>query len=109
MKKVSLFVFAGLMALASFACATKTGTPVEYSKACDAENEKKYIEVTGFLDDGGSMFCSNTGGGPVRCGFKLLENPGAGKGFTADIPQGTLANTVEKLDRGYKKEDIKGP
>lgn len=85
----------------------QTGTPVEYSKACSVENDKKYIEVSGFLNDKGGVYCSNTGGGPVRCGFKLLENPTTEKGFSADIEQGTWANNVEKLQSGYKKEDIK--
>jgi hypothetical protein len=87
-------------------CAQQTGTPVEYAKACDVENEKKYIEVSGYLNDKGGVFCSNTGGGPVRCGFKVFESPGE-KGFSADIEQGSGANTVEKLQSGYKKEDIK--
>lgn len=107
MKKAFLLVFVGVIGLATPACATKTGIPVEYSNACDAGNEKKYIEVSGYLTDGKSVYCSNTGGGPVRCGYKLLESPTSEKGFTADIEQGTGANSVEKLERGYKKEDIK--
>jgi hypothetical protein len=102
------FIPAIIFACCMFAAAcNQTGTPVEYARACDVENEKTYIEVSGFLDDKGGVFCSNTGGGPVRCGFKLLENPGAEKGFSADIEQGTWANNVEKLQSGYKKEDIK--
>jgi hypothetical protein len=104
MKKL---IFVCVIAIAAAGCATKTGVPVEYSKACEVENEKKYIEVSGFLNDKGGVFCSNTGGGPVRCGFKLLENPTAEKGFSADIVQGSGANEVEKLERGYKREDIK--
>jgi hypothetical protein len=100
-------IFLTIIAITAAGCATKTGVPVEYSKACEVENEKKYIEVSGFLNDKGGVFCSNTGGGPVRCGFKLLENPTAEKGFSADIEQGTGSNTVEKLLSGYKKEDIK--
>jgi hypothetical protein len=88
-------------------CVQQTGTPAEYATACDVENEKKYIEVSGYLNDKGGVFCSNTGGGPVRCGFKVLENPSGEKGFSADIEQGSSANTVEKLQSGYKKEDIK--
>jgi hypothetical protein len=102
-----LFVLTVVM-LAGAGCATKTGEPVEYSKACSMDNDKKYIEVSGYLNDTGGVFCSNTGGGPVRCGFKVLDNPSsAQKGFSADIEQGTGANSVEKLGSGYKKEDIK--
>jgi hypothetical protein len=89
------------------ACEQQTGTPVEYAQACDAANEKKYVEVVGYLDAKGSVFCSNTGGGPVRCGLKLLSAPGAGDGFTADIVQGSFSNSVEKFESSYKNEDIK--
>lgn len=88
-------------------CTQQTGVPVEFSKACSIENEKKYIEVSGFLNPGGSVFCSNIGGGNVKCGVKFTENPGDEKGFNADIEQGTWANNIEKLERGYKREDIK--
>ena len=84
----------------------KTGVPVEFSKACSLENEKKYIEVSGFLNDKGGVFCSNIGG-RMDCGFKLTENPNDEKSITADIEQGTWANNVEKLERSYKTEDIK--
>lgn len=85
----------------------KTGVPIEYSKACSIENDKTYIEVSGFLDDKGGVFCSNTGGGPVRCGFKFLETPTSETSFSADIERGTWANNVEQLKSGYKREDIK--
>ncbi|HLA95905.1 MAG TPA: hypothetical protein VK612_09305, partial [Pyrinomonadaceae bacterium] len=99
-------IFAALVGLFAIACNT-TGTPVEFAKACDIENEKKTIEVSGFLDDKGSLFCSNIGGGNVKCGFRLMENKGDEKTIGADIEQGSSANNVEKLGSGYKKEDIK--
>jgi hypothetical protein len=104
--KKSLILILGFVCIFVTAC-NKTGVPVEFSKACSIENEKKYIEVSGFLDDKGGVFCSNIGGGNVKCGFKLLENPGSEKSIGADIEQGTWANNVEELPRGYKKEDIK--
>ena len=105
MKRYSVLILT-LVCLAFSAC-NQTGTPVEYARACDVENEKKYIEVVGYLDDKGGLFCSNTGGGPVRCGFKLLETLGAEKGFSADIETGTWGNNVEKPKSGYKREDLK--
>ena len=97
-----------ILALSFFVSACNTvGVPVELSKACSMDYDKKVVEVSGFLDDKGGVFCSNIGGGNVKCGFKLLENPGSEKTMTADIEQGTWANNVEKLERGYKKEDIK--
>lgn len=105
MKKLLISVIA-FLCLAAAGCNT-TGIPVEHAKACDAENDGKTLEVSGFLSDKGSLFCSNTGGGPVRCGFKLLANPSDEKGFSADIETGSGANTVEKPTSGYKKEDLK--
>lgn len=97
-----------MVALAAFAVGcNQTGTPVEYSKACDLENEKKYIEVSGYLSDKGGIFCSNTGGGPMRCGLKLLETPTSEKGFTADLEQGNWANNIEQVPKNYKSENIK--
>ena len=97
-------ILASAIFLAS--CNSK-GEPVELSKACSTDYDKKYVEVGGFLDDKGGVFCSNIGGGDVKCGFKLLESPGGEKAMSADIVQGTWANNVEKLERGYKREDIK--
>jgi hypothetical protein len=94
--------------LLTMACAEPAGVPIEYSKACAAENDKKQIEVSGFLSDRGGVFCSNTGGGPVRCGFGLTETLTSEKiSLSADIERGTSANNVEELARGYKLEDIK--
>lgn len=104
--KNSLILILGFICIFVAAC-NKTGEPVEFSKACSIENEKKYVEVSGFLDDKGGVFCSNIGGGNVKCGFSLRENPGSENAIKADIEQGTWANNVEKLERGYKKEDIK--
>jgi hypothetical protein len=88
------------------AACTKDAVPVELSKVCAADNEKKYISTSGFLDDKGGVFCSSIGG-RMDCGFAVLPAPGGDKVFSADIEQGSGSNEVEKLDRGYKKEDIK--
>jgi hypothetical protein len=84
----------------------KTGTPVEYGKACDAANDNKVIEVAGYIDDAGSLFCSNTGG-PMTCGFKLKQNVGDKQGISIDIQTGSSSNTVEKPSGSYKREDLK--
>lgn len=94
------------LCFAAVGCNT-TGIPVEHAKACDPENDGKTVEVTGFLNDKGGLYCSNTGGGPVRCGFKLLASVGDDKGISADVETGSGANEVEKPSSGYKKEDIK--
>ena len=85
---------------------TKNAVPVELSNVCSIDNEKKYISTSGFLEDKGGVFCSNTGG-RMDCGFAVMAAPGGDKVFSADIEQGSGANEVEKMERGYKKEDIK--
>lgn len=95
-----------LLAICIFPACSTTGVPTEFVNACNPDNEKKTIEVAGVLNQRGSVFCSNTGG-RMECGFDLLESVGSDKKFSADIEQGSGANTVDKLERGYKKEDVK--
>lgn len=87
-------------------CGSTTGVPTEFANACNPDNEKKHIEVSGVLEQRGSVFCSNTGG-RMECGFDLFEAAGSDKKLRVDIEQGSGANTVDKLERGYKKEDVK--
>ncbi|HEV8096253.1 MAG TPA: hypothetical protein VGP71_11020 [Burkholderiales bacterium] len=79
---------------------------MEYAKACALENDKKIVAVSGFLSPGVSVFCSNHGG-RMECGFTFAETADAKKGFSADIEQGSGANTVDKLKSGYRREDVK--
>ena len=98
---------AAVFALLVASCSQpEPGTPVEFSKACALENEKKIIAVSGFLKPAGSVFCSNHGG-RMECGFTLGETADAKKGFNAYIEQGSGANTVDKLKSGYRREDLK--
>jgi hypothetical protein len=94
------------VAMSAIGCGSPKGTSMEFSKACDPANEKQYIEVPGTLADRGSVFCSNTSG-RLECGFDLLEAAGSDKKLRVDIEEGSGANTVTKLERGYKKDDIK--
>ena len=99
---------AAFLCLAAMGCGSSPGTQVEYAKACSAENDKKNIEVSGFLSPRRSVFCSNTGGGPVKCGVNLLETADSAKdNLSADIVQGTGANNIEEVKGSFKKEDIK--
>jgi len=104
MKIIALFL---LIATGTLAGCNSKGEPVEFSKACDQANEKKVVELTGFLRDKGGVFCSNIGGGRLECGFTLTDKLGDDQGIKVEIEQGTGANTVEKLPSGFKKEDIK--
>jgi len=84
----------------------RDAVPTELSTVCSPANEKKYISTSGFLDDKGGVFCSNTGG-RMDCGFAVSAAAGGDRVFSADIEQGGRAGQVEKLPSGYKKEDIK--
>jgi hypothetical protein len=81
------------------------GVPIAFDQACTLGNDKKTIETSGFLDDNGSVFCSNTSG-RMECGFAFKKSPDGKKGFSADIAIGSGANSMDRLERGYKKEDI---
>jgi hypothetical protein len=89
------------------ACGTKMAVPVELSKVCSPDNEKKYVQTSGFLDDKGSIFCSNIGGRRLDCGLDVIASPGGNRVFGAQIEQGSSSSEIEKLPSGYKKEDIK--
>ena len=94
------------IALLAVSC-TKTATPVDLANACAADNEKKYISTTGFLNDGGSIFCSNIGGGRMDCSLDLVASPGGARVLGAEIEQGTGSSEIEKFESGYKKDDLK--
>lgn len=93
------------IALMAVSC-TKQSTPVDLANACAADNEKKYISTTGFLNDGGSIFCSNTGG-RMDCSLDLVASPGGARVLGAEIEQGTGSSEIEKFESGYKKDGLK--
>lgn len=105
MKSFGCFLFA-VVALVLSGCGDVTGEPIEMANACKIENDGKFFQVSGVLAQRGSVFCSNTGG-RMECGFDLLESQGSQNKLRVDIEQGSGANTVGKLERGYKAEDIK--
>ena len=104
MKRTAL-ILTLLLLVFTLGCNT-TGIPTEFANACDPGNDKKTIEVTGILEQRGSVFCSSTGG-RMECGFDLLEAAGSDKKVRVDIEQGSGSNTVDKLESGYKKADVK--
>ncbi len=87
-------------------CSKGPATEVELSKACDPGNEKKYIATTGYLDDHGSIFCSNTGG-RMDCSLDFVASPGSERVFGAEIEEGSGASEIEKIESGYKRDDLK--
>lgn len=105
--KIYLFLALLILALTAFGCGRPTtGVPVEFANACSPENEKKYVETSGFLDSGGGVYCSNRSG-RMECSFNLKESPDGEKKISAYIERGSSANTVEELKSGFKREDIK--
>ena len=102
-----LFGLLVLMPMLLLASCKKDAVSVEISKICAADNEKKYIVTSGYLEDRGSILCSTIGGGPVRCPLDVAVSAGGARVFTADIEEGSSADEIEKLPSGYKKEDIK--
>jgi hypothetical protein len=87
----------------------KPGVLVEFSNACSAENDKKTVEISGYLDGDEGVFCSETvvGGGEYNCAYRLKEKPTDKKGIKANIKEGNSANQSEKLPAGYERKDIK--
>lgn len=73
----------------------KPGVLVEFAKACSVENDKKTVEISGYLDRGDGVNCGEMGG-YSQCLYRLKENPTDKKGIRAGIVQGDSANQAEK-------------
>jgi hypothetical protein len=83
---------------------TKPGVPVEFSKACNAENNNKTVEVSGYLGRGNGVSCGEMGG-YSQCLYRLNEKPTDKDGIKVGIVQGDSANQAENLPIADK--DIK--
>lgn len=104
--KLNFWLAACLAVFFCFGCAPVVGEKVEYAKACDRGNDKKTLEVKGFLDDAGGLFCSNTSG-RMECGFKFKKDLAQKeRGFSADIATGGGANAMDEVKSGYRKSDL---
>jgi hypothetical protein len=55
-------------------CADEKGIPVSFLHACDLQNNDQIIEVSGYISDGGSVYCSNRSGRNEYC-IQLLDSP----------------------------------
>jgi hypothetical protein len=51
-----------LLGVLCVACAAKQGEPMAFPTTCHVEDDGKYVAITGYLTDGGSVYCSDTGG-----------------------------------------------
>jgi hypothetical protein len=74
----------------------KPGVPVEFSKACNAENNNKTVEVSGYLGRGNGVSCGEMGG-YSQCLYRLNEKPTDKDGIKVGIVQGDSANQAEQL------------
>lgn len=96
---VKAAVFACLITLA---CSTlPPAVPVEYANVCKQENDKKRVEVTGYLGLGsGNLYCPSEYG--VRmCYLSFYENPDTKpddehKGITTKIVIGNSGSTMNE-------------
>jgi hypothetical protein len=88
------------------ACAAKQGEQMAFPTTCHDADDGKYVAITGYLTDGGSLYCSNTGG-RMDCNFTLTEKPDGGAKILASIEQGSGASSVEDFGDSYKKSDLK--
>lgn len=98
-----ILVFAAFVFFAG--CAVK-GDPIELSRACVVENDGKNFQIGGVLDTRSSVYCSNRGG-RMECGLDLLESAGSDKRISADIAVGSGSNTMDEVQKSYKKEELK--
>ena len=87
-------------------CTPQQGVPTEFSKACSFENEKKYLEISGYLSPGSAVYCSNRSG-RMDCSYDFRETPTGAKRIGADLEAGTGANTAEEIKSSYTTKDIK--
>src|SRR5215203_833606 len=101
-RSLSILIFA----VVAFGCGGTKGVPADFANACNVDNDAKVLEIGGVLQIRTSIFCSNRGG-RMECPFDFVEAAGSEKKITADIEQGSGANKVDEITRGFKKEDIK--
>ena len=73
-----------LLGILFVACAAKQGEPMAFPTTCNDADDGKYVAITGYLTDGGTLYCSNTGG-RMDCNFDLTEKPGGGAKIGASI------------------------
>ena len=104
--RIYLFLSTVLFCVAISGCASKA-VPVEFSKACDVENDRKNIELIGFFDAKGDIVCSNIGGGAVTCNYDFKDAIASDKTITSYIEKGRSANQVETQEKLFKRENVK--
>jgi hypothetical protein len=100
------FTIMFLCLIAIGACASKPAEQMAFPTTCNEADDGKYVAITGYLTDEGSLYCSNTGG-RMDCNFRLTEKPDGGAKIIASIAQGSGKSSVEDFEGSYKKSDLK--
>lgn len=80
--------------------------PVDLGGACSPENNGKYVALNGFITPSLSVFCSGKSG-RNECGFLVKERLDRDEDLRVAIEQATTANSVEKSESGYTKDNIR--
>lgn len=94
----TLFVVS--MGLLAIGC-NNAPIPVQHSRACNVENNGKYVEIVGFFYPPEKVFCTNSSG-RMMCHIDLEElRPGTGT-LRAEIEEGSGANNFEKPAQVYE-------
>jgi hypothetical protein len=104
--KISSGFITFIAAVSLGACTAKQADQVNFPVSCTDANEKKYVQIAGYITDQGVVYCSSTGE-RVECSFTITETPGSSNALRVTIVQGTGANSVEKLSGAYTRENIK--
>lgn len=103
----NIYFVAVLVVAFSFTACTHEAVRFDLANACVGENDGRYVTTSGYLDPSVSIFCSNIGGGPVRCGLDLIAKKGDKRVMGADIQKGSSGDEIEELPSGYKDSDVK--
>ncbi len=96
-----------LLPLALAACAPEPGTPIALGELCRAANDGQQVAVEGYVGAGVTIFCSNTGGGPVTCGLDLAESPGGPAVASLYVPQGGGHSEIEEVPDSWTPEALR--
>ena len=67
-----------------------------FPTTCNDADDGKYVAITGYLTDDGSVYCSDTGG-RMDCNLTLTEKPDGGAKILASV----AAGNGEKQHRGF--------
>lgn len=96
-----------ILLLFAFGC-NKVAVPVEISKACVDENDRKYVEVSGFFYPPEKVMCSNVRNrGVMRCEIQLRETPPGVTYLLVEIEEGRGSNNFEKPEKFYSPDFLR--